>query len=173
MTHKGFTLVEMLVVVLIMATLSVMAAPVVTDMTARHRIDAVRAELIQSLQSARWEAVARGSTVTMTRITGCATPLLDSADWSCGWVVFVDADGDRVERAGDVRLQVVSVPAGVRVSKPTDPKESQQFNTFGQSTNLGQRFEITPADPALTSLAGSICYSTGTRLRYKPGTGSC
>lgn len=171
--EQGFTLIEILSVLMIMAILSVMAAPVVADMTARHRIDMVRTELMQSLQSARWEAVARGSTVTLSRITGCGTPLTSDADWSCGWIVFVDTDGDRIERVGDVRLQVVDVPAGVRVSKPTEPRDAQQFNAFGQSVRLGQRYEIVPTDPALATLAGSICYSTGTRLRYKPGTGTC
>lgn len=172
-SHRGFTLIEVLVVMAIMTILSVMAAPVVTDMAARHKVDMLRAELMQSLQEARWEAVARGNVVTLTRLTGCATPLIDATDWSCGWITFVDMDGDRLEEPGDLRLQVVTVPAGVRLTKPTAPSDSQQFNQFGQSTTLGQRFEITPTDARLASLAGSVCYSTGTRLRFKQGTGTC
>jgi type IV fimbrial biogenesis protein FimT len=170
---RGFTLVELMVVVLIMVTLSVMAAPVMNDMATRHKLDRLRAELIQSLQEARWEAVARGTPVTLARVTGCSTPLVDGADWSCGWVAFVDLDGDRVQGPTEVRLQVVAVPAGIRLSKPTSPTDSQQFNGFGQSTTLGQRFDLVPTDPDLVALSGSICFSTGTRFRYREGAGSC
>ncbi|WP_302174569.1 GspH/FimT family pseudopilin [uncultured Hydrogenophaga sp.] len=173
MHGRGFTLVELLTVIAILTTLSAMAAPVMVGMVVRHRVDGLRSELIQSMQQARSEAMARGNTVTLARLTGCSTALLNTTDWSCGWTAFVDMDADGQEEAGDVRLQTVSVPIGVRLTKPTAPNTSQQFNQFGQSVTLGQRFELSPVDSQHASLAGSVCYSTGTRLRYKQGTGSC
>ena len=170
---RGFTLVEILVVMAILTILSAMAAPVMADMVVRYRIDGLRTELMQSMQQARAEALARGNTVTLRRITGCATPLVDAKDWSCGWTAFVDMDADGLEEAGDTRLQVVSVPPGTRLRKATDPAETQQFNQFAQAVILGQRFELSPDDTRYVALAGSLCFSTGTRLRYKPGTGSC
>lgn len=170
---RGFTLVELMTVMALLTVVSAMAAPVMTEMVARHRIDRLRIELMQSLQSARWEAAARGSLVTMSRVTSCGTALTGSTDWSCGWVVFVDLDGDRIEEPGETRLQVVTVPTGVRLIKTTAPTDSQQFNTYGQSVNLGQRFDLTPTDPQLASLGGAVCFSTGSRVRFKPGTGAC
>lgn len=170
---RGFTLVELLSVMTILVILSAMAAPVMADMLVRYRIDGLRTELIQSIQQGRAEAMVRGSTVTLRRTTGCATPLADASDWSCGWVAFVDVDADGLEEAGDTRLQVISLSPGTRLRKTTNPQETQQFNQFGQAVQLGQRFELAPEDSRHAALAGSLCFSTGTRLRYKTGTGPC
>lgn len=171
--NAGFSLVEILVVLTILTILSAMAAPVMADMVVRYRIDGLRTELLQSLQQARAEAIVRGHTVTLRRQTGCSTTLANGGDWGCGWIAFVDLDGDGVEEAGDTRLQVISLPPGTRLAKATDPKDIQQFNPFGQSVTLGQRFELTPVDTRHAALSGSLCFSTGTRLRYKSGTGPC
>jgi len=106
---RGFTLVELLSVMTILAILSAMAAPVMADMVVRYRIDGLRTELMQSIQQSRAEAMVRGNTVTLRRTAGCATALVDSNDWSCGWVAFVDMDADGQEEAGDTRLQVISL----------------------------------------------------------------
>lgn len=170
---RGFTLVELLSVIAILTILSAMAAPVMADMVVRYRIDGLRSELIQSIQQARAEAMVRGSTVTLRRTTGCATPLVDTSDWSCGWIAFVDLDADGLEEAADTRLQVINLQPGTRLKKIGPSQDTQQFNQFGQAVQLGQRFELTPADTRYAALAGSLCFSTGTRLRYKQGTGSC
>lgn len=100
---RGFTLVELLTVITILAILSAMAAPVMADMVVRYRIDGLRMELMQSIQQARAEAMVRGNTVTLRRTAGCAIALAGSNDWSCGWVAFVDMDADGQEEAGDIR----------------------------------------------------------------------
>lgn len=112
---RGFTLVELLSVMTILAILSAMAAPVMADMVVRYRIDGLRSELMQSIQQSRAEAMVRGNTVTLRRTAGCATALVDSNDWSCGWVAFVDMDADGQEEAGDTRLQVISLSPGTRL----------------------------------------------------------
>lgn len=170
---RGFTLVELLTVITILAILSAMAAPVMADMVVRYRIDGLRMELMQSIQQARAEAMVRGNTVTLRRTAGCAIALAGSNDWSCGWVAFVDMDADGQEEAGDTRLQVISLSPGTRLRKTTNPAETQQFNQFGQAVQLGQRFELSPEDARHAALAGSLCFSTGTRLRYRTGTGPC
>jgi len=170
---QGLTLVEVLSVMVILAILSAVAAPAMTEMLVRYRIEGLRTELVQSIQHARAEAVVRGYTVTLKRTTGCATPLLDNKDWSCGWVAFVDLDADGEEEAVDIRLQAISLPPGIQLKKASSPDGTQQFNQFGQSVGVGQRFELTSVDTRHASMAGSLCFSTGTRLRYKQGTGTC
>lgn len=170
---SGFTLIELLLVMTVLGVLSALAGPVMADITAKHRIDLLRSELTQSLQESRVEAVTRNTTVTLLRTTTCATPLEDDKDWSCGWIAFVDLDGDRIQDPGEILLQSVSLPPGLKLSKQTSPTDAQQFNALGQSVALGQRFELRPSDSRFASLSGSLCFSTGTRFRYKPGTGSC
>ena len=57
---RGFTLVELMIVVAIAALLLLLAAPSFQDMILKQRLRGINAQLITDLQFARTEAVARG-----------------------------------------------------------------------------------------------------------------
>lgn len=107
-SSRGFTLIEVLCTLAMLSILSALAVPAMADMAARHRIDGLRAELIQSIQGARSEALARGQTVTLSRLTGCSTALVGASDWGCGWVseraVGSEADMQRALAAAEALI---------------------------------------------------------------------
>ena len=89
----GFTLIEMMVTVIIVAILSAMAAPsyrsVVTDMRMGSEINA----LLNDLNFARSEALKRGQSISVCAspspaATTAACPAIGITDWSSGWVVL-------------------------------------------------------------------------------------
>jgi len=59
---SGFTLTELMVVILVVAILAAIATPSMTEMIQRNRIDAYSNELISALSLARSEAIKRGET---------------------------------------------------------------------------------------------------------------
>ena len=89
--EAGFTLVEVMVTVIIVAILSAMAAPsyksIVTDMRMSSEINA----LINDLNFARSEALKRGQIISVCPAlspTAATTSCSATTDWSTGWVVL-------------------------------------------------------------------------------------
>ncbi|MGV2291336.1 GspH/FimT family protein [Trinickia sp. YCB016] len=95
---RGFTLVELLVVAVLVALFGVMAMPSFIAWRMRDQVDARARVLVSSLTYARSEAIRRGVRVTLCRIDAARrclaarAPCDDGAlDWSCGWAVLADA----------------------------------------------------------------------------------
>lgn len=65
----GFTLVELLVTLAIMAILAMVAAPGVSQYLANQRVKGVAEELVSDLQFARMESVQKNAPVTVTFTT--------------------------------------------------------------------------------------------------------
>jgi prepilin-type N-terminal cleavage/methylation domain-containing protein len=99
---RGFTLVEMLVVITISAILVAAAIPSFQWLIARNRVADASNTLMSSLQLARIEAARRGATVVACRVddanatppvcSSVATGGFDGNDWAAGWVVFAKVD---------------------------------------------------------------------------------
>ena len=69
MNSKGFTLIEIIVVIAIVGVLAGMAAVSYSGMTKDYEIESVKEQLIQTLKNTRTEAVARNRTVDFVEIT--------------------------------------------------------------------------------------------------------
>lgn len=76
---SGFTLIEALIVIVIVAILLAIAAPAFLNLIERQRVVSVASDLYASLLLARSEAQKRNGTVSVTATNG--------SDWSQGWTV--------------------------------------------------------------------------------------
>ena len=93
----GFTLIEMIVTVAIVAILSSMAAPSFRGMLENNRATAVANELVSGLLLARSEALKRRNNVTLctsTDQTACAGN--GEKNFSKGWIVFQDCNKNQM-----------------------------------------------------------------------------
>lgn len=70
LNQAGFTIIELMVVVVVAAVLLTLAVPSFREMIARNRLEGVTSEFVTDLQYARSEAVARNANVGL--ITGVA-----------------------------------------------------------------------------------------------------
>lgn len=109
MGRRGFTLVELLVVLAVGSILLVIAIPGYAHLVNASRLATVTNDLLTALHLARSEAVKRGTRVTVCKTgTFAATvPACDAAaGWQEGWLVFVDDGMPGVLDAGDTLLRV-------------------------------------------------------------------
>jgi type IV fimbrial biogenesis protein FimT len=102
--QAAFTVLELLVTLTIVAILLVTGAPTFQQFTWKQQMRAAMGNLHNDLLVARSEAVFRNvSTVACPGEprAGCA----DSTDWSRGWIVFPDLNGDRQRQAEETVLR--------------------------------------------------------------------
>lgn len=107
--NSGFTLVELMVTVAVVAILASIAAPSFSEMIKNNRLAAVANDLTADLMFARSEATKRGVSVTL-----CASSTgteCSGTDWSAGRIAFLDKDADGVVDLGEEILRITSALA--------------------------------------------------------------
>lgn len=97
---SGFTLIELIVTMVVLAILVTMAVPAFTSIINNNRLTSNANEMLTALQSARMEAVRRNQRVVVCRPLTTAVITTDAATacdttagaWG-GWLVFTDGGG--------------------------------------------------------------------------------
>ncbi len=114
-TTRGFTIVEMMIAIAIMAIITALALPGLGAFFARNDLAGATNEIISGINQARSEAVARSNTVAICPTNdgaGC-----DNGDWESGWIVFVDENVNGNLNVGEDIIAVSNsgVVAGVTI----------------------------------------------------------
>jgi len=164
---RGFTLLEVMVVVAIIAVLAALAGPSFTPLIERWRVRQAVEGLQSTLYYTRSEAIKRGGNVTIrkepTGTNGC-TLASGAAAWDCGWFVFVDTDGDGTLDSGEEVLQRFPAPTNVEVTRSTN-SVSIRFDRWGRP-NAPYGFSLVPLNKSTNnSAARGLCSSSGGRIR--------
>jgi type IV fimbrial biogenesis protein FimT len=101
---RGFTLLELFIIVVILAITMAFAAPGVTTMLANERITTGVNDFVAALQFAKTEAATRLNPVTICKRNAAGSDCVAGGDWSAGWIVFSDVDGDASVDGGETVL---------------------------------------------------------------------
>ena len=93
---EGFTILELLVGVAILAITMALAAPNFIDMVKNNRISSASSDFMGALQLAKTEAASRVRPVSICKSNADGDDCVGGGDWQQGWLIFVDlnANGD-------------------------------------------------------------------------------
>lgn len=115
--QKGFTLIELVITVSILALVMALALPSFKTSVANNKSLGAGGELVTALNMARSEAIKRGGYATVCASSDGAT-CLAAGNWAKGWLVFADkatSDTGAVDIGSVVRYWK-DVPANATVT---------------------------------------------------------
>ncbi len=152
---SGFTLIEMIVTVAIVAILSSIAAPSFRGMIENNRASAEANELVAGLLLARSEALKRRNNVTLCTSTDQSTCAGNGEkNFSKGWIVFQDCNKNQVldlaavdcgnaapQLETIIKAQVGSNKMEVNRNGPTADQHFFTYNFTGRS-DLAVTFDV-------------------------------
>ncbi len=134
----GFTLIELMVVVALIALLSLVAAPSMQKVFKSNRVQTEAASFVGDLMLARTEAVRRGQSVSACVSSDGAT-CLGANTWQSGWILFSDSAAACAGPASpDVPIRVRKAFNGTDTMVASLASTScVTFNREGFTNNLG------------------------------------
>jgi type IV fimbrial biogenesis protein FimT len=135
LTSHGFTLIEIIVTIALVAVLSGLAGPAFREYLGNQRIKSASFDLMSAISFARSEAIKRNADVRL-----CAS----STNWAAGWSVKIgaaDCSGTTVLRTQDAYNGIVIEGSSTTLSYSNDgrPAASSTFDIKLPTTISGVR----------------------------------
>lgn len=161
--QRGFTIIELLVVVVIVAIVFTIAAPSVRLMMARNQVRTVSADLLSDIALSRSEASKRSQRVVMcpsSDQSGCS----GSSNWGVGWIAFVDVDANGSRNTGTEPLLRVHDPIPTGVTIGSGGISSLSFRAIGVVSSAAT-FDVCPATAGSGATGRQITMSIVGRIQ--------
>lgn len=132
MPSRGFTLVEMMVAVAVLAIMLAIGMPAFGGLIDNQRMDSSVATLLRSIHYTRSEAIRRNRHVVMAPIDG---------KWDTGWVIFIDDDNDGAHDAEEVLLREERLGSATTIRTNANIMTYVRYNRQGESELLNGGFQ--------------------------------
>ncbi|MFD1892666.1 GspH/FimT family pseudopilin [Ottowia beijingensis] len=164
---RGFSLIEALVAITVLAVLASLAAPSFTSLIERWRARDAAEALVSTVYLARAEAMRRGGGIVVKKTSNTSDCALAGTkqSWGCGWVVFHDLNNDKNPDANEV-IRTYSGAARTNVMH----NSGGEYFTVDRNGVIGslnaKGFNITPVSGGISSPAArGVCVSSGGRVK--------
>lgn len=139
---RGFTMVELMVAMAVMAIVVSLAVPGFQGTTSRTRIAAAAADFLASINYVRSESIRLGRSVTLCKSSdgaGCS----DTAEWEQGWIAFVDDNASGDLDTGESLIKVWDgLPSGYTLRGSQHLNRFIRYNPYGSLTNAAGTFVV-------------------------------
>ncbi|MDI9240790.1 GspH/FimT family pseudopilin [Lysobacter sp. LF1] len=139
--NRGFSLVELLVVLVVLGIVMAIAVPSFTSMINRNKLSASANELVAGMQIAKSEAVRRNGRVVVCPSTDNAS--CSGSNWA-NLIIFADNDADGSVDSGEELIRAIQVTTGeLTVTSSTNVATNNRIafsaDGFARVGNAGAR----------------------------------
>lgn len=145
MGNRGFTLLEALVVLALLAVLLSLAGPNLQGLRQKHQMQSQAEQLQASLLLARSEALRRQQRVTLCvreLSAGAGTQCATAGTWAQGWVMFVDGNDSGRREASETVLQLHgALPGFLKLQGNTTVDGYISYGPQGRSQSTSGAFQ--------------------------------
>jgi type IV fimbrial biogenesis protein FimT len=170
----GFSLIELMTALAVASVLLVVGVPSFRYVTNANRITGEINGLLGDLQLTRSEAIEQGRPVTICRSVDGATCAAANT-WQSGWIVFMDANGNKTVDAGESLLRVQQPIAAGDTLVASGNIAAVTYNREGYAFGLPGTVTMTLHDQTANS-AWTRCLAVsivGQLQTQTVGTGAC
>lgn len=127
---RGFTLIELMVTIAILAILLTLGLPSFQDAMRSNRVATGTNEVLASLALARTEAIRSTRASVLCASSDGSTC---GTDWNGGWIIWTDSDRDGNRASTEPVVRYVQTHAGLAISVAGGPSASKiTFDSRGR-----------------------------------------
>ena len=159
--QRGFTLIEAVIAMSVVSILAGIALPAVQGAAEAARSGAAKGALLESWLGGVSHAANTGSEVVLC--PGDANGCRGGIDWTGGWIVFADLDGNRTRSPNETLLKTAEPLSGKVHLRSTSGRTRVVFQPNGG--NAGSNVTWTLCDGRGAAKASTIVVSNAGRLR--------
>lgn len=140
-SSRGFTLIEVLVTLAVMAVLATLAIPSMAAFMDSIRLRSASNTFFSHLHLARSEAVKRNSRVVLCKSADGVSCVSDGG-WEQGWIVFHDANTNAALDSGETVIhRAAPLAASLRFTGNTNVARYVSFAPTGATQLVGGAFQ--------------------------------
>lgn len=166
-THRGFTLIELMITLVVAAIVLTIGIPSFSDFVKNNRLVGYVNEFVAAAHLARSEAIKRrryGYICASSDQSSCT----GGTNWGVGWITWIDDNGDGTPQSSE--LLRVRQTLDATVSYTSDGASRFRFDPMGISPTTGV---LTLCDDRTAEQGRIVAVSNSGRVAINPTPAAC